>query len=284
MGLGTDQVTTTSIANWLPDIWASELISERESNLVLANLVKRYDRDVKSKGQTVQIPNLSNISANPKVNNTQVTLNAPVEGVEVITIDQYFDSSVLVEDNADAQSAYDTHSEYRKKAGYAIAEEMDKFIATEMTSDFSSVGTYGTDLTYAIFLDAKLALDNAKVPLTERYLVVTPQGHREMLEVDEFIRYDAMGASGQPSAIKTGKVGAILGSEVYMSQNLVVTAGTPVQNNNLYFHRESFGLAVQKGIKVEMQRKTEYLGDLIVASALWGGTVIRADHGVVVRC
>jgi N4-gp56 family major capsid protein len=266
------------------DIWASELISERESNLVLANLVKRYDRDVKSKGQTVQIPNLSNISANPKVNNTQVTLNAPVEGVEVITIDQYFDSSVLVEDNADAQSAYDTHSEYRKKAGYAIAEEMDKFIATEMTSDFSSVGTYGTDLTYAIFLDAKLALDNAKVPLTERYLVVTPQGHREMLEVDEFIRYDAMGASGQPSAIKTGKVGMILGSEVYMSQNLVVTAGTPVQNNNLYFHRESFGLAVQKGIKVEMQRKTEYLGDLIVASALWGGTVIRADHGVVVRC
>jgi N4-gp56 family major capsid protein len=285
MGLGTDQITTTSIANWLPDIWASELISERESNLVLANLVKRYDRDVKSKGQTVQIPNLSNITANPKVNNAQVTLNAPVEGVEVITIDQYFDSSVLVEDNADAQSAYDTHKEYRQKAGFAIAEKMDAFIAAEMTSDFDGdVGTHGTALDYADFLDAKLELDEAKVPLTERYLVVTPKGHRDMLEIDEFIRYDAMGASGQPSAIKTGKVGTILGSEVYMSQNLVVTGSTPVQNNCLYFHRESFGLAVQKGIKVEMQRKTEYLGDLIVASALWGGTVIRTDHGVVVKC
>jgi len=285
MPLGTNQVTTTSIANWLPDIWASELISERESNLVLANLVKRYDRDVKSKGQTVQIPNLSNITANPKVANTQVTLNAPVEGVEVITIDQYFDSSVLVEDNADAQSAYDTHKEYRAKAGYAIAEKMDNFIAVEMTSDFDhEVGTFGTALDYEDFLDAKLALDTAKVPLTERYLVVTPKGHRDMLEVDEFIRYDAMGASGQPSAIKTGKVGTILGSEVYMSQNLVVTAGTPVQNNNLYFHRESFRLAVQKNIKVEMQRKTEYLGDLIVASALWGGTVKRPDHGCVVKC
>ena len=256
----------------------------RESNLVLTNLVKRYDRDVKSKGQTVEIPNLSNIAANAKVANTQVTLNAPTETKQTITINQYFESSVLVEDNADAQAAYDTHSEYRQKAGYAIAEEMDNFIAVTMTADFGSVGTYGTALDYDVFLDAKLALDNAKAPLTERYFVVTPQGHREMLEVDEFIRYDAMGASGQPSPIKTGKVGTILGSEVYMSQNLVVTAGTPVQNNNLYFHRESFGLAVQKDIKVEMQRKTEYLGDLIVASALWGGSVIRADHGVAVRC
>jgi hypothetical protein len=285
MALGSDQITTTSIATWLPDIWSSELIAERESNLVLANLVKRYDRDVKSKGQTVQIPNLSNLVANAKVANTQVTLNAPVEGVEVITIDQYFESSFLVEDNADAQSAYDTHSEYRKKAGYAVAEEMDSFIATEMTSDFDhEVGTFGQALDYADFLDAKELLDEAKVPLTERYLVVSPKGHRDMLEVDEFIRYDAMGASGQPSPIKTGKVGTILGSEVYMSQNLVVTAGSPVQNNCLYFHRESFGLAVQRNIKVEMQRKTEYLGDLIVASALWGGTVIRTDHGVVVKC
>jgi hypothetical protein len=285
MPLGTNQITTTTINTWRPNIWASELIRERESNLVLANLVKRYDRDVKSKGQTVEIPNLSNITANAKAANTQVTLNAPTETKETITINQYFESSVLVEDNADAQSAYDTHSEYRKKAGYAIAEKMDNFIAVTMTSGFTEeVGTFGTALDYDVFLDAKLALDEAKVPLTERYLVVTPKGHRDMLEIDEFIRYDAMGASGQPSPIKTGKVGTILGSEVFMSQNLVVTAGTPVQNNNLYFHRESFGLAVQKDVKVEMQRKTEYLGDLIVASALWGGTVIRDDHGVVVKC
>lgn len=284
MGLGTNQITGTTLATWRPNIWSKEVLRARESNLVLANLVKRYDRDIASKGQTVEIPNLSNLTANAKVANTQVTLQSPTETKTTITINQHFESSVVVEDFADAQSAYDTHSEYRNKTGYAIAEKMDNFVAVEMTDDFTqTVGTYGTTLTYAIFLDAKEDLDEAKAPLTERYLVVTPHGHRDMLSIDEFIRYDAMGASGQPSAIKTGKVGTILGSEVYMSQNLVVTAGTPVENNNLYFHKEAFALAVQKQPKTEMQRKTEYLGDLIVTSALWGGAVLRADHGVVVK-
>jgi N4-gp56 family major capsid protein len=285
MPLGTNQITGTSIANWRPNVWASEVLRARESNLVLANLVKRYDRDIAAKGQTVEIPNLSNLTAYAKAINTQVTLNAPVETKTTITINQHWESSVVVEDFADAQSAYDTHAEYRQKTGYAIAEKIDNFIAVEMEDDFTqTVGTYGTSLTYETFLDAKEDLDEAKAPLTERYLVVTPHGHRDLLNIDEFIRYDAMGASGQPSAIKTGKVGTILGSEVFMSQNLVVTAGSPVQNNNLYFHREAFALAVQKQPKTEMQRKTEYLGDLIVTSALWGGAVLRNDHGVVVRC
>lgn len=285
MALGTDHVTGTSIANWRPNIWTSEILAARESNLVLAPLVKRYDRDITSKGQTVEIPKLDNLTANAKVANTQVTLNSNVESKVTINIDQHYEASVMVEDFSDAQSAYDTHSEYRKKTGYAIAEEMDNFIATEMTDNFSqSEGSAGTALTYAVILDAKQTLDEAKTPLTERYLVVTPKGHRELLEIDEFIRYDAMGASGQPSGFKTGKVGTVVGVEVYMSQNLVVESGTPDTHNNLFFHKEAFALAVQKTPKTETQRKTEYLGDLIVTQALWGGAVLRDDHGVKVLC
>lgn len=284
MALGTDHVTGTSIANWRPNIWTSEILAARESNLVLAPLVKRYDRDISSKGQTVEIPKLDNLTANAKVANTQVTLNSNVESKVTLTIDQHFDASVMVEDFADAQSAYDTHAEYRAKTGYAIAEKMDNFVATQMTSNFTQeVGTFGTDLTYAVMLSAKLKLDEAKAPLTERYVVVTPKGHNDLLKIDEFTRYDAMGAAGQPSPFKNGKVGTILGNEVYMSQNLVVTAGTPQQNNSLFFHKEAFALAVQKAPKTETQRKTEYLGDLIVTHAIWGGRVLRDDHGVVVK-
>ena len=286
MALGTDHVTGTSIANWRPNIWTSEILAERESNLVLAPLVKRYDRDIRSKGQTVEVPQLSNLTANAKVANTQVTLNSNVEDKLTITIDQHWEASVLVEDFADAQSAYDTHAEYRKKTGYAIAEKVDNFIATTATTNFTQeVGTFGTALTYDVILDAKQKLDEAKAPLTDRHFVVTPKGHRDLLSIDEFIRYDAMGVGGTSSSpIKTGKVGSILGFEVYMSQNLVVTAGTPVENNNLFFHREAFAVAMQKSMVTEAQRKVEYLGDLIVTQALWGGRVLRADHGVVVKC
>lgn len=284
MALGTDHLTGTTHDTWAPNIWTAETLKARESNLVLAQLVKRYDRDIKSKGQTVEIPNLSNLTANAKVAESQVTLNAVTETKSTITIDQHWEASVLVEDFADAQSAYDMAAQYREKCGYAIAEKVDNFIAVAMEAGFTqTVGTYGTDLTYAVMLEAKQTLDEAKVPMSERYIVVTPKGHTDLLKIDEFIRYDVMGASGQPAPTKTGKVGTLLGSEVYMSQNLVVTAGTPVENNSFYFHREAYALAMQKEPKFEMQRKTEYLGDLIVCHALWGGTVLRADHGVTLQ-
>lgn len=285
MGLGSNHVTGTTIANWRPEIWAAETLKARESALVLAGLVKRYDRDVATKGQTVEIPNLSNLTAHVKNSNSQVTLNSPTEGKETIVLDQYWEASVLIEDFAEVQSAYDAAAEYREKTGYAIAEKMDNYIADDMTTNFTQeVGTYGSAISYANVLDAKQLLDEAKAPMTERYFVVTPKGHRDLLEIDEFVRYDAMGAASQPSGYRTGRVGMVLGNDVFMSQNLVVTAGTPTENNCLFFHREAYALAVQMTPKTEMQRKTEYLGDLIVTSAIWGGTVLRADHGVLVKC
>lgn len=285
MALGSNHVTGTTIANWRPNIWSAETLKARESALVLAGLVKRYDRDVAAKGQTVEIPNLSNLTAHAKVANTAVVLNSPTEGKTTITLDQHWEASVLIEDFAEVQSAYDAAAEYRQKTGYAIAEKMDSFIATDMTTNFTqTVGTYGSALSYATVLDAKQKLDEAKAPMTERYFVVTPKGHRDLLNIDEFVRYDAMGAASQPSGYSTGRVGMVLGSDVYMSQNLVVTAGTPTENNCLFFHREAYALAVQEQPKTEMQRKAEYLGDLIVTSAIWGGKVLRTDHGVKVKC
>lgn len=284
MALGTNQVTATTLDAWAPNVWSSEVLRATESNLVLVPLVKHYDRDIKSKGQTVEIPNMSNLSANAKAANTQVTLNAPTETKTTITINQHYEASALIEDISDAQSAYDTINEYRQKAGYAIAEEMDHFVAQTMADNFTeSVGSYGTAISYDTLRSGKLKLDEAKAPFSERYLVVTAQGLSELLDVDEFTRSDFVGNDDSSSPFKNGKVGMVLGFEVYMSQNLEIDAGTPEENNHLMFHKEAFAIAVQQSPKVERQRKTEYLGDLVVCSALWGGAVLRDDHGVIVR-
>lgn len=284
MPLGTNQMTGTTLATWRPNIWAKEVLRARESKLVLVPLVKHYDRDIKSSGQTVEIPNLSNLTANAKVANTQVTLQSPTETKQTLTIDQHFESSFLVEDFADAQAAYDIASEYTQKAGYAMAEKMDKTLAVAMTAGFTqTVGTFGTPLADSVILTANQYLDDAKAPADQRYFVVTPQGKKEMLSIDKYIRYDAIGVGGSQNSIKNGKIGEIYGIEVMMSQNLVFTAGSPNQNNHLLFHKESTAIAIQRDVKMEHQRKTEYLGDLYVSSALWGVKVIRVDHGVLVK-
>lgn len=282
MPLGTNDMTGTTLNVFRPNVWSKETLKARESNLVLVPRVKHYDRDIRSAGQTVEIPNLSNLSANLKVANTQVTLNGPTETKTTITINQHYESSFLLEDFAEVQSAYDAASEYTAKTGYALAEKMDSFVASGLKNGASkSVGTFGTAINDTAILTANRYLDEAKAPTTERYLVVTPKGKQELLAIDKFVRWDALGTG---DAIKTGRIGELYGVEVSMSQNLVVTAGTPDEHNNLLFHKEAYAVAVQKDISFESQRKAEYLGTLFVAQSLWGGAVLRADHAVVVKC
>lgn len=281
MPLGTNQITGTTLATWRPNVWSKEALVARESSLVMIPRVKHYDRDISSYGQTLEIPNVSNLVANPKVANAQVTLNAPTESKTTITINQHYECSFLLEDFADAQSIIDASSAYTEKTGYALAVVMDTSVVAELTLNAAkSVGTFGTPLVDAVILLASRYLDDAKAPSNDRTLAVTPQGKQELLAIDKYVRYDALG-TGQ--AIINGKIGTIYDLEVVMSHNLTVAAGTPLQNNHLMFHKEAVAVAIQKDVKFESQRKTEYLGTLYVAQALWGVKILRADHAVVVK-
>lgn len=283
-GGGSTNTTGTSAAVFRPNIWAKETLKARESNLVLVPLVKHYDRDIRSSGQTVEIPNLSNVTANLKAANTVVTLNYTTETKATVTINQHYESSILIEDFAEIQSAYDIAREYVQKTGYAIAEKMDYFVAYTLTNGATyTVGAYGTVIADSTILVANRYLDDAKAPGTKRNLAVTPQGKQEMLNIDKYIRYDAIGVGGSQNSIMNGQIGEIYGIKVFMSQNLVVTAATPTQNNHLMFQEEAMALAVQRDVKYVEQYKAEYLGTLYVASALWGGVILRANHAVVIH-
>ena len=55
MALGTNHVTTTTAATFIPEIWSDEIIATYKKNLVLANLVKKMNFKGK-KGDVVHIP------------------------------------------------------------------------------------------------------------------------------------------------------------------------------------------------------------------------------------
>ncbi len=41
MALGTDNVTKTTAAKFIPQIWSDEIVASYQKNLVLANLIKK---------------------------------------------------------------------------------------------------------------------------------------------------------------------------------------------------------------------------------------------------
>jgi len=75
-GSGNVDIGTTAANVFRPNVWSNEVLMFVKANLVLLPLVKHYDAEVQAYGQTVEIPNVSTITANLKAQNTLVTLSS----------------------------------------------------------------------------------------------------------------------------------------------------------------------------------------------------------------
>ena len=255
----------------------------------MAPLVKRFDSLVTGRGDTIHIPNLSNLSASDKTANAQVALQSPTETDTTISINQHKESSFLVEDLLKVQSNYDLMGEYTSKAGESIARTIDTALLTEYTNFTNTdVGTYGTDITDAVVLAADEALDLANAPMEDRAFVIYPTQKTALLRIDKFVKADYVGQYNSPTMVRTGPNsrfmwGELYGKPVYYTKQVVATAGTPTQYHNILFHKEALALALQQAPRVQSQYILEYLGNLVVVDVIYGVKTIRADFGIEIR-
>lgn len=283
-GSGNVNVGATAANVFRPSVWSKEALMFVKSNLVLLPLIKHYDAEVKSSGQTLEIPNVSGITANLKAQNTVVTLNYNTETKTTITLNKHYESSFIVEDLVKVQSAYDLRSDYTQAAAYAIAEKIDSDLATSMTAAWKTAGqaygAYGTAINDALILAVNRYLSENKAPRTDRAIVVHPKGEAEMLAVDKYVRYDALGTG---DAIKTGKIGTIYGADVFVSQNLVFLDTATDEYNSLFFHKEAWAVAVQQEPRTQAQYKQEHLGWLVTVDVLYGHGALRSNFGFVLK-
>ena len=282
MPLGTSNQTVTTTTQFAPSVWANDVMDILKSNLILVDRVRHFDTEVASYGKSVVVPFVQLAVANDKVANTQVTLNGQTATSVSILINKHKESSYLIEDIAAIQSKANLRSEFTKAAAYAIAEAIDTDIYTELIagSTNTAVGTYGTPLVDAVVLAAKVTLDKAKAPSTDRTLALGPTQNGQMLAIDKYVRYDALGTG---EAIVNGKTGTIYGFDVVMSQNFPSVNGTPVQEKGIAFHKDALGIALQEKPRTQAQYKQEYLGWLLTVDTVYGVLTLRPTFSVVVR-
>jgi hypothetical protein len=282
-------IDITDAAVFIPELWSNEVLMCRERALVMAPLVSRYDNLVKEKGDTIHIPNVSELTANTKTANSEVTLNYPTETEDTITINTHKEVSFEIEDIVKAQSAFDLRGVYTKGAGYAIAKAIDADLLGLYSSLTSTdVGTYGVDVTDATIVAAIQTLDEADAPMEDRYFVIAPSQKAALMKLDKFVKADFLGQYDQPTVVRKGPNnrylwGDVYGVPTYYTNQVPTTAGTPTQTHNLLFHKEAFALALQLGPRTQGNYIPKDLAWLVTVDAIWGKAVIRGDHGVEVR-
>lgn len=304
MALGTNHVTKTTADKFVPEVWSDEIIAAYKSNLVLANLVKNMNHQGK-KGDVIHIPAPIRGDASQKAAETQVTLIAATEGEVLINIDQHWEYSRLIEDIVSVQALNSLRQFYTDDAGFALAKRADTslsglFAGFQGGTAYSGAvagddGVTGWDPTAdgdsgngAALADPGIrrmiqTLDDADVPMSQRYLVIPPVEKRNLLGIDRFTEQAFVGEVAGANSIRNGRVGNVYGVEVYVSTNLPVVES---EDETKYraaamFHESAMVLATQLAPRVQTQYKQEYLGDLMTADMLFGVAELRDDAAIV---
>ena len=303
MGLGTNHVTTTTAAKFIPAIWSDEIVAAYKRNLVAANLVKKMSFKGK-KGDTIHIPSPTRGSASAKAASTQVTLIAATETEVLVSINKHYEYSRMIEDIVEAQALSSLRSFYTDDAGYALAKQVDTdlvrlgrisnggvlgtsdyatsasttnaFIGSNGTTEYNSSSSNAAALTDAAIRRTIQRLDDSDVPMDNRFFIVPPSSRNTLMGLARFTEQAFVGEQGSNNTIRNGEIGDVYGVKVYVSTNADTAAGSSTTDRIcLMAHKEAMVLVEQVGVRSQTQYKQEYLGTLFTADTLYGVAELR---------
>lgn len=279
MPLGTSQMTITTQANFIPELWGPQIIKATEANLVVVNMTWDWSEGGEMKGDQKHIPSVSNLTASAKAANTQVTLNAPTESIVTLLINRHDEVSFLLEDITRIQASFNLMQFYTQKAGYAIAAQRDTRANTLISGFSQVVGAVGVDIGDEQIRDAIEFLDLADAPFEDRSLVIYPTQKNALFAIEKYFRADVQGG-GESQILKKGKFGQVYGIPVSVSTNLGTSAGARL---NALFHREAIATIKQEGPRTQSDYILEYLGNLVVVDCIYGEIEARDSFGTWIR-
>ncbi len=294
-GLGTNNMTTTTTANFIPEIWSDEVIAAYKKNLVMANLVKKMNFKGK-KGDAVNIPVPGRGSASIKAAADQVTLVTDTANTIQVLIDKHYEYSMLIEDIAEVQALASMRQFYTDDAGYALSKQIDTsliglgsgfnggagnatydkaYIGGDGTTFYTSGSSNASALTDAAIRRTIQRLDDSDVPMDGRFFVIPPSGRNTIMGLARFTEQAFTGEAGRGNTIRNGNIGDVYGIPVFVSTNCATaTGGARIA---LMGHKDSMVLVEQLGVRSQAQYKQEYLGTLYTADTLYGVKELRND-------
>lgn len=292
--MAVGNITVTTAANFIPEIWSKEAKIATEANLVMAKLVNRQFEAEMEMGDTLHIPDISNLSVRAKTASTDVTFETITEGKTDVLIDKHYYAAFKLEDIVKVQSNQDLQGRYTGKVGYALAKQIDTDLLGLYSGLSQTVGSAGVAITDANLLRAIQYLDDADAPSGDRFLIIKPAQMKALLSIDKFVRADAVGYLAAMSPIVTGHLqaggfdptavkgyfGQIYGINVYISTNVATTGTSPVSTYNLLFQKDAFILIMQQDIRFQEDYNIRSLANEVVSDTIYGVAEYRDEFAV----
>lgn len=285
-----------SFANFKPEVWSSQLLSDRDIKVVgVQNSWRLFEGDIKDMGDRVHIQGLTGATIKELPQNGLID---DPEGIEDQSLELYIDQkkyiNFKINDIDRVQSNTDAMLAIIGKTSNNLAAMQDQFVyglaRTEagMSIDAYSAGKELTSKNVLTYLSSALAYirsgsvyDNGDI-----FFEVHPYVFQKLQLAFTMI--------GQPNSdeFKNGYRGPLFGCRIYESNNIPVTdeAGNPVAAgsdgaiyNNIIRTGEAVAFAEQRSINFKAYEIEKGFGEGIKGYTLYGAKAVKPQELVCLR-
>lgn len=211
---------------FIPERWAQEGLVILEENMVMANLVHReFENEVQEFGDVVNTRQPGEFKVRRKTDSTTLSYqDAKATNVQV-PLDQWFTQPFVIKDGERSKSFKDLVQVYLLPAMQSIARGVDRAVLGRIHAYLGGVNSRSGRLTKMdasnssdFVLEARQHLNENKVPMEDRRLVLSPASETALLKNSQFISAEKRGDGG--NALENAILGRIHGFNTYLGQNV----------------------------------------------------------------
>lgn len=261
-----------AITNFIPTIWSAAILENfKAAQAIIPTMNRQYEGEVAS-GNVVKITGITTPTVQDYANGRTLTIDALSDSTQSLSINQEKAISFKVDD-VDRVQAAGSFEPVTADAGRALAEDAEAYVIAQLKANGTSAGTTAITTASAAFaavVAMRTALGKAKIPASQRYLVVSPEFAALLLsEGSKLTSADSAGSTGE---LRNGVLGNLLGFTVIEHPLLTHTSNRPAA---IAYHGPSVAFVGQIA-KTESGRMESAFADYIRSLNVYGAKVLRA--------
>lgn len=265
--------TSATEATLISSIVQDQLLREAK----LLPTVSDYSAMAKKGVKTIDLPRFGGQFSGPAAQNvdgaTTVDFQAVAFAADSLNLNKHVNLPYRIPDRVSKQSGINLEAELAKSAGREMANYVDDQIIVELKLASASApdhriqlsGGTNDEITLADISEARRLLNVQNVPMPDRYLLVSPDQEKVMLNISNFIKANEYGAR---EGLLNGEIGRVYGMTVIVHNGLAATEA-------IAYHKSCCAVAMQQEVEFETQRAPVNLKATDYSfSMLWGAKVL----------
>ena len=273
-------VTTTTAANFIPEMWRDAILDYAERQFQLRNQVLDFSSMLADGGDILNIPKVTEETAAAKSAGSAVTYTNNTDGVIQLSVDQHHYEAKRIEDIVRVQESADLFGAYAKSMGYALAKKVENYLAVDILQSATGNDTaLSSDnvFTTALIRTGLQKLLDAGFDYTdgEHYFYCSPATYMSLLSLGDFTEAQKRGDAENPNV--SGRIINAYGLEVYPSTDWDDDGGSGDETATI-FNRNSVYFAQQVAPRVQSSYDIDHLATSVVADVLFGAALSHAAN------